>query len=264
MRALVSFFLTLGVFAALPAATGKAGLPPEVHPTFATTLDTAESAYRHGEVHKALAMLKGLVYPKGVTVKIDAHAAGSKADTLQSALKRSIDTWQRHLDGDSPLVLMQPHQKAEVNVVFTAKIPDATPDALGLIDLKKEYRWNKSRHEVEVSGTIYVLDTWNGRALTQVEMIEVLTHELGHLLGLADVPGHGVLMGPMMMGKPILEPKPHERIAVLSMRSKSRQLIREFSLTALSQPQNDNFSNEKLQTSYSHRIDLCTCKEYHP
>lgn len=267
MRALFCFSITLLTLGVATANPTKTTLPPEVHPSFAQTLNNAEDAYRQGEVHKALAMLKGIVYPNGVTIKLDANSTGSKTEKVNSALKRSIHTWQRKLDGASPIQLVGPTREADITVVLTDKIPASTHDALGLIDLKKEYRWNQSRHEVSNKGTIYVMRNWVGQELTEVQMTEVLTHELGHLLGLADVDTAGPLMGPMVMGKYVLEPQPHELRAVQRLRAEATSLIREYSLAAqFSAASNGMNSLTNLlnapQTSYSHRIEFCTHTEH--
>lgn len=227
-------------------------LPPEVHPTFTKTMESAQAAYAKGETQKALAMLEGVVYPDGVTVKLDLSTTGSASTKATSAVKRAVSTWARELEGDSPIRLVGNNEKADVKIVLTDSIPQSSEDALGLIDLKKEYRWNNVRHEVSNSGTIYIMRIWDGKPLTEDEMTEVATHELGHLLGLADAEFVGHLMGPMMHGQSVLAPKPHEVRAVQILRSNARTLLQQYAVP-LQPATNHNFLNdEPRQNSYSH------------
>ena len=268
MRSLVCLFITLYTFVCAFAAPTQVDLPPEVHPTFADTYQRAQQAYEGGEVQKALAMLNGIVYPNGVAVNIDVVAAGSRTQVAQTALNRAAHTWSIKLEGDSPILVVDPKTKADIKIVLTDKIPKSSHDTLGLIDLKKEYRWNNVRHEVHNKGTIYVMRTWNGRPLTEDQMTEIITHELGHLLGLADVSDTNMLMGPMVPGQTLLAPRPNEIKAIQTLRAKTRSLINQFNVSSNLQV---NFlpvgfmsvaSLTATQSSYSHQVDMCTCMEH--
>jgi len=108
-----------------------------------------------------------------------------------------------------------------------AEIEVGGTDPLGLIRLKKNFRWNDVRHEVTYKGTIQIVSTPPGGDLSSAETIDVVMHELGHLLGLADVSRAGLLMGPLDRGKPLERPTVREVDAVRELRALLRRRIEE-------------------------------------
>ncbi len=224
MRAFIFIALTLATASSVLAS--NTNMPPEVHPSFIDTLESAISARNNGENRKAMAMLEGIIYPNGISIRLDTASAGSQLANAKSAIGRAAATWDQQLDGDSPIKLTT-SQSAEINIVFTNRIPEASHDALGLIDLKKEYRWNRTRHEVSNSGTIYVMKSWDGDALTEDQITEIVTHEFGHMLGLGDVDFVGHLMGPMVKSKVTLQAKPHEVRALQQLRAYARSQLKQ-------------------------------------
>ena len=212
--------------AGLVVAASGLLLPQEVHPAFARSISNAESASNSGNNQKALALLKGVVYPDGVTIKIDESTIpDGRRNEAYNATAASLKTWQAALNGDSPLQLVGANEKADVVIQFTNAIPAESADSLGLIQLKKEYRWNNSQHELGVNGTIHVMKSFNGKPLKYEEWNEVICHELGHLLGLDDVSENGKLMGPLRFGMPVLTPATNEVDAVKTLRQAARQRI---------------------------------------
>lgn len=271
MRTFIFIALALATASSLSAAGHN--LPPEVHPSFVDTLDQAVAAKNSGENRKAMAMLEGILYPNGITVGLDYNSAGSYLNSAKNAVNRAKATWDYQLDGDSPIKLTS-SQNAEITIVFTSKIPEASVDALGLIDLKKEYRWNRTRHEVTNSGTIYVLKSWDGESLSEDQITEIVTHEFGHMLGLGDVSHIGHLMGPMVKSKTTLEAKPHEVRALQMLRSYARSQFKQLStldaFSAQIQPKasilsfEKNSYNQQFQCTYTKEQDIgaLRCKNH--
>lgn len=225
MRPTWTFFISCTLLVpALATADNRSNrvLPPQVHPTFVKAIQNADEAANGRDYQKAQALLKGVLYPDGVTVKLDEGSALDQKSRAIKATNRAVETWHQRLGGDSPIRLVSNTAKADLTIVLVNKVPSSSHDALGLIELQKQYRWNNVRHEVINSGTIWVQRTWDGKYLNEDELTEVICHELGHLLGLADVDQVGTLMGPMVMGKPTLTPAPHEVDALKKLRHEAR------------------------------------------
>ena len=227
MRTLV---LACGVLALQPLcfATGVQGnLPPECHPSFVKALDRADEATTNKDYQYGLALCHGVLYTGGVTVKIDEKTLGSNRTASVSAVNTAVKTWQTALGKDCPIRLVSGSEAAQVLIQFVDRVPRQGDDALGLIELQKSYRWNKSRYEVETKATIFVQRGYDGETLPEDHLQEIVCHELGHLLGLADVDFTGHLMGPLVIGHPIDGPLPHEIRAVKLLREAARSKISE-------------------------------------
>ena len=117
--------------------------------------------------------------------------------------------------------------EADVVIKFVDAIDERGADTLGLIKLQKSFRWSNSMREIKYKGTISIVRSAPGGRMSQAEVRDVTMHELGHLLGLADNPQVGVLMGPMERGKPLSKPTPQETDDVKSIRRILRQKLQQ-------------------------------------
>ncbi len=219
------FLLSLGVFAFTSVAVfGQANRwPAEVHPAVGKAIERSDEAVRTGEHQLAIALLSGSLYPDGITVRLDESNLQGAGERARRATDRAVESWARHLGNDSPIRLVRTGDSAAVRIVLVPSLAEESEDALGFINLEKSYKWNRRSHEVSVRGTIRVLTHWDGRPLTEDEFTEVIAHELGHLMGLADVSRPGPLMGPAVKGRAVTEPNSHEVRILTELRSTLRQ-----------------------------------------
>ncbi|MCU0316967.1 MAG: hypothetical protein MUC92_10275 [Fimbriimonadaceae bacterium] len=209
--------------ASSPLTKGEA-LSDLIHPQFAQSLRRADKAFREDDYYLSLALLHGVVYPDGITLGFDETSLrGSKAK-FTKATHRAMVIWQNAMDGDSPMVYAEPGAKPEITMVLVDTLPQGN-DVMGLIQMEKKYQWNKRMFRLEQKITISILRSYEGHALTEDQMTEVIAHEMGHLLGLADVDEVGPLMGPMQIGKPSTDPLPREVQAVKQLRRVAREQI---------------------------------------
>lgn len=200
-------------------------VPAAVSSDVRAALKKAESAVVAGDFELALALYEGALYPDGVTFAIDRSTLDTDAGWQDKAVYQALATWFSELDGDFPVNFVDDVEDAELVLSFVGEIQVTGTDALGLIRLKKNYRWNETRHEVTYSGTIQIVSTPPGGNLSNAETVDVVMHELGHLLGLADDSRAGSLMGPLDRGKPLKRPTVREVAAVRELRALLRRRI---------------------------------------
>lgn len=196
--------------------------PAEVHPNVVETLNDAIDAQAKRDYQLSLALLHGVIYQGGVKVAVDSRYPAPNA-AAKEGIGRALKAWEDALGSDDPIRLVSDNDAPEIRIQFVDKVPRSGHDALGLIELKKEYRWNRSRYETIVSGTIYIQTHFERSPLDAIQFSEVIAHELGHLLGLEDMPNTGQLMGPMLLEKPVVQPNRREVGAVQFVRNQARK-----------------------------------------
>jgi len=228
-------------------------VPFEVHDAVIKSLQEASEAQSKRDYQLSLALLHGVIYNDGVKVAVSGSFPNQSA---KDGLNRALDTWSRALQKDDPIELTTNPSTANIKIEFVEKVPRSGHDALGLIELKKQYRWNKSRYETEVTGTIYIQTHYDRNPLNATQYAEVIAHELGHLLGLDDMPNTGQLMGPMIVDKPITSPNQRETYAVQFVRNQAKKqwnsVLENIKQEAQLPAQNDEYTME------THYLASCT------
>lgn len=228
----------------LLAAVANTQLSPLLLPQVHETMGQSERAVQDGQYQMALALMKGTLYSDGVTIGIE----GDHADRT-GIVREAAQGWNQALEGDSPIRLVSMRENPQVIVKWVAQVPAEGSHTLGLIKMRKEFRWNTTRHEVGIKGTIYVATQPPGSPLSRSEQVDVVMHELGHLLGLDDCGDLGPLMGPLERGKPVGAPTANEVAAVTSLRRMVRDKL---SLVNL-QLSRQTTTAGRRQVPYEHR-----------
>lgn len=190
---------------------------PLVHPAWVKSLDRAAALADQGEVNHALALVSGGLYTNGVTIGLETR--GSSASSRR-AFNRAVHYWQGALGDDCPIRVVE--GAGSVNVVMVDSISGAG-DELGLIEMKKNYQWSPQAYSCGTTAKISIVRSYAGSPLTEDELTETMAHEMGHLLGLADVDEVGYLMGPMDRSKLTNGPTAVEVSAIQEVRRAFRE-----------------------------------------
>ena len=206
------------------ALASNGNLPRTASSDVKSAIERADAALADGDRQLALALYKGSLYSTQVKIAVDRSTTESESQFW--AVTESLNVWRDELDGDLPITLVEDLKAADVVVRFVDTIPERGADALGLIKLEKNYRWSKSFHSYNCRGTIYVVRASQGSKLSFAEIRDVVMHEVGHLLGLADAPNPGVLMGPLERGKPLERPTRAETEDIKELRRTIRERLR--------------------------------------
>jgi Zn-dependent protease with chaperone function len=207
------------VLTIVPLAAANTKLSnPLIHPAWIKSLDRASALADQGEVSHALALVSGGLYVDGVTIGMDGRSA--KSPSARRAFQRAVRYWQSALGDDCPLRVVD--GSASVNVVMVDSI-SAAGDELGLIEMKKNYQWSPQNFSCLTTAKISIVRSFGGSSLSEDELTETMAHEMGHLLGLADVEDVGYLMGPMDRARLTSGPTSVEVNAIQEVRQAFRQ-----------------------------------------
>jgi len=160
--------------------------------------------------------LRGMTFPNGIAV------CSLNGSVSQNSLLQAIDAWNDSLP-TRPFRLCKKGENPDVTVAKVSKVEKAD-DLQGEIITEEE-------PDGSIKGFVRIGSDDSGRKLSDVAIGAVLTHELGHLLGLDDAP-KTVKMGTCVMGEfdpehIALRPTSAEVGAVEQLRSDVLRMLRD-------------------------------------
>ena len=196
------------------AFAANAAVPLETQS--ADSLRDARRQVVSGKRGRGLATLDSLVMSDGVTVSVESSNA------MEPSVARGIEAWNDALK-ERAFRMKPAGTTADVTVRFVRNLDAMGGDVQGMVDATREISWSERTHAYRLKATIYVRDNVEGRRLRPEEVTNVVAHETGHLLGLADVQQENRLMGPMVVGHPKSGPTPEEAVAVCGYRAMIRR-----------------------------------------
>jgi len=179
----------------------------------------------HARYQPALAKLESLLMVEPVTVGIDSDSLPADCPSFRDGVQKGLGIWHDALN-DDPFVSAESVKKRPMVLIKFVKDMDAEGgDLQGMIEAEHEFKWSSSFHTSKLVSTMYVVYRTEGRNLSQLEVAEVVAHELGHLLGLTDAYAPKGLMGPFVAGAPRLAPSNVELEAVREFRQTVKDAI---------------------------------------
>lgn len=157
------------------------------------------------------ATLAGLLIPNGVSI------ASSDGSIPKVALEQAADAWNIALGARIVRV---------VNSVKDANMTVKLVNGIG--------DHHESQGDIEVftteggvfSAEVLVDSQTGNRALSNREIGAVVTHEMGHFLGLDDLPGDNEIMGEFDPSHLVVRPSKEEADAIHTLQDAIRQVIR--------------------------------------
>jgi len=187
-------------------------------------LEKAGELRAKGNRAAAMAVLESLLMGTA-RVGVTEDARPADRDVLEEAILRSISVWDNSID-DSPFVAASKTDRVDISVRFVDEIDTDGPDAQAELEAHRDFYYGKT-HGFRLTAQILVARRIDGRLLTRDELTGILTHELGHLLGLDDDSALEGVMGPFVPGHPRLEPIRSEVNTVRQYRTSVRQSLRD-------------------------------------
>ncbi len=156
---------------------------------------------KRGRSERALALLSSLLLTNNARVGVDEGSLpkGSR-EAFRRGMERGVRTWREAMP-EAPFALSRPREEPDVVVRFVPRI-DVTEDVQGMIEAKRELRWDRKGYGYRLRAVLLVREETDRRLLTENEVASVVAHELGHLLGLDDTGRVRELMGPFVPASP--------------------------------------------------------------
>lgn len=202
---------------------GDAVLPSGIAEDVRSTYAEAARAVSAGDSQLALALYEGVLLEGGVTVAVDKSTLDGPHQ--EKAVTEALTVWKGVLGDDFPVAFAPEGARPNVTVQFVDSLPEGA-ESLGKINFGRSYRWNSKKRSVSYSGVIKIVRTVDGTPLKLDEVRDVMMHEIGHLLGLADTENTGTLMGGMLRSSPAQAPSQSEAADVVALRRLTRAKIR--------------------------------------
>ena len=147
--------------------------------------------------------LKGLLLSEGVNLKsVDQSVPAEVLNQASNAWNAGAGShWVRIADG---------RHTCNLSVQLVDQISEE-PGQQGLIEVNRDDEGN-------MSASVLIKRTCDDRPLSNLEIGAVLTHEIGHFLGLDDVTGNDFIMGEFDRSHLVLKPNPEEVAAIQELR----------------------------------------------
>lgn len=209
--------------ASLLYALSGLGLAASTDPSYLVSeqaqscLKRAQLDAQSGQPRAALARLESILLTKPLSVGVAYETIPSGGKGFVDGVKQAVAEWAKHLP--EPTFTFVDSDRSDITVRFVESVP-GKEDLQGFIEARYEYNWTESSHSCRISASLYVSSKCERRLLTKSEVAQIVTHELGHLLGLSDSNEERRLMGPFNPAEPCLSPTTEELSAVRQFRGK--------------------------------------------
>jgi hypothetical protein len=184
-----------------------------------------EECLAQGQFAEAEAYAQMILLKNQVRVFVDARGAidQERADRL---VERAARVWSEALDGQVVFVPASA-RSADVHVRFAPAVWVDAVRVCGSATWRRGIlRWGPSSFSYQVSASIEIAtESPFGGDAPEAVMTHALLHEIGHVLGLADSPRVGDVMGPLRLDRPAARPSDSEVLSLLQLRNQTVGLL---------------------------------------
>lgn len=192
----------------------------------------AQSEYDHlskiskyaesGKTALALGGLYALSLEEGVQIT---ELESTLTEDRRNAISRSISNWNGWL-GRPVFGVSSSKPSARLTIRVVDKFPaGGKAEVMGKISIERKFGTLKNEPFFSVDATIWILNRYEGSRLNDLEFEEILSHEIGHLVGLRDHDSMEGLMGKFVYRRPRTSISKEELSAVTKYRTALSDVI---------------------------------------
>lgn len=161
-----------------------------------------------------------------VLKRVSYRLPANLGQTEKQAFTEAIQQWERHLNRDVVFTEAFKFQDADVDLEFVPSLSGNGQHYGGYTRWKRAITKDaKGRYIASVDARMQIRTVQpNGKPMTLEQMRHAIMHEFGHILGLDDSSAVGDVMGPLDMGRPVVNPKKDEIDELKRLRAEVRAL----------------------------------------
>ena len=179
-------------------------LGPRISTDCLDSLRRFSQAADEGDLVRARAGLKALLVSGTIPVQIDATGLGHQnVSMFETATRRGIAMWSSYLP-ETRFSFSEESNQCLIKVNFVDHL-SGDHETQGVITVSRSICTSLNNETYKLKAEISVLKWVGSRLLTEDEATEVISHELGHLVGLDDHTQKNGIMGPFVPGRPRLK-----------------------------------------------------------
>lgn len=189
-------------------------------PSVLAHLQKAKSAVESGQDGLAIVHSRMILHDQGIRVFIDlSETPLLLQEPCRKAALRAVESWNETL-GAGSLNLVDTAEAAEARIVFSREVVLRGVQVGGYCAQSRAITFNVSEGATgSYSATIYSrYQLPNGQLLSEESLVNVVTHEIGHMYGLNDCADSGHLMGALNPSKPKTDLQADELEALRQLR----------------------------------------------
>jgi hypothetical protein len=190
-------------------------------PELAKHREFAQKAAELGN-HDALRAATEVLVLKRVTYRLPEDTGAAE----RQAFTEAIQQWERYLSRDITFVEAFKFQQADVDVSWVTALGGNGQHYGGFTRWKRTISQDsKGRYVADVDAKMQIRTMQpNGQPMSLEHMRHAIMHEFGHILGLDDSKRVGDVMGPLDLGKPVVNPNKDEVDELKRLRAEVRAL----------------------------------------
>lgn len=211
-----------------PASVGATLREQNYLPSVLQHVEKARMAAESGQGSVALAHARMVLHDQGLGVYIDLSETPSQLqDSCRTAAEKAVQFWDQTLGGDS-LTIVDTPSAAQVRILFQREVSLRGTQVGGYCAQSRSVTVSGTGEaDTSYNATIYArYQLPNGTMLNDACLLNVVTHEFGHVYGLSDCADSSRLMSALNPSKPKFELHADELEALRALRLRTFQIQR--------------------------------------